>query len=268
MSSDFNSEKSAIIETPSSDLINDDYEHFLQKEGRFARKIIIFYVIWLIISQTLLWIFILETGERKDIALLSMSLGLIVLWIFIGGSIMRLIREPLRLKMQRKPDKRVLRFFLFAILLACLEEVITTGMTNTAPLWGFSPYKVFITGSPNYFEVIFVHSVIVFLPSFLVWAVLLEKYTFHPNWVLILYGFTGLIFEGIAFGFQYILFSFSFWGLVYGLIVYLPAYCVPKSRQRKKPTILIYLLAIILPVLVTIPMALVVLIVRKVVFNI
>ncbi len=66
------------------------------------------------------------------------------------------------------------------------------------------------------------HSVIVFLPMFLVWAFLLTKYSFQPNSVLLLYGLTGVFAETGTFGLQNLIVG-GLWILVYGLMIYLPA---------------------------------------------
>ena len=46
------------------------------------------------------------------------------------------------------------------ILLAMLEEVVTTSMTNCAPLFGVKIGEAYITASSNYFDVILRHSVV------------------------------------------------------------------------------------------------------------
>lgn len=64
------------------------------------------------------------------------------------------------------PWQNHLILFSAMVVMALFAEVVSTSMTNTAPLWGFSPQEVYITASPNYFDVVFRHSVIVFLPQF------------------------------------------------------------------------------------------------------
>jgi hypothetical protein len=62
-----------------------------------------------------------------------MGLGLVILWIVLGGTLMRIFRNPLRDRVRL--DWRV-KFVLFATLLALLEEAVTMAMTNLAPLFG------------------------------------------------------------------------------------------------------------------------------------
>ncbi len=207
----------------------------------------------------------LASRDKKSIAIIGMGLGLILIWGLLGGLVALKIREPLRIKMLNHPNHPRVKFFLFALFMACLEEVVSTLMTNTAPLYGFSPYDVYITASPNYFEVILLHSVIVFWPAYIVWAFALNKYEFHPNWVLILYGLTGLVAEGMTFGWGNNLLMFAYWGIIYGLMVYLPAYTVPFKENRKKPGFFMSIAMIILPLLVLVPVALIVIIVQVII---
>lgn len=236
----------------------DDIETFLQTEGKRARKVLVFYVFWIVLTLSFVWFIMLISGDKKSIAIIGMGTGLILIWGLFGGLITLKIREPLRLELGKHPKYPKLKFFLFALLMVCLEEVVSTAMTNTAPLYGFSPYEAYITASPNYFEVILLHSVVVLWPAYIVWAYALDKYDFHPSWVLILYGFTGLLAEGMSFGWGKNILMFAYWGFVYGLMVYLPAYTFTSTENRKRPGTFIYIIMIFLPLLANIPVTIIV----------
>ena len=59
---------------------------------------------------------------------------------------------------------------LLCIAFAMLEEAVTTGLTNMAPLLGGVTDAARITASKNYFVVVFTNSVIVFVPLFICWG--------------------------------------------------------------------------------------------------
>ena len=110
-----------------------------------------------------------------------MADGLILFWIVIGGSLTpdaakeagaeadchsHWLAAPLRAALhQRWP---------------LLEEVITTTMTNMAPVFGTTPEEAHITASTNYFVVVCFHSVVVFVPMFIAWALMLSWWKFTP----------------------------------------------------------------------------------------
>ena len=190
-------------------------------------------------------------------AIISMAWGLVILWVFVGGVITLRYRENIRRRVQAITLDWRLKFVLFATLLALIEEAITTLMTNLAPLFGVRMGEAFITPSPNYFEVVLFHSVIVFIPMFIGWAWLLGRYDFHPSTVFLLFGLTGTFAEWIAFGVGTPL-SLAFWVFIYGLMVYLPAYSVPSDRKAKTPYLIHYVLAVGLPLACSVPVALVV----------
>ena len=56
----------------------------------------------------------------------------------------------------------------FVITFALIEEGIATAMTNFAPLFGVEMGEVYITASGNDMDVVLFHSVVVFVPQFLV----------------------------------------------------------------------------------------------------
>jgi len=56
----------------------------------------------------------------------------------------------------------------FVISFALIEEGIATAMTNFAPLFGVEMGEVYITASGNDMDVVLFHSVVVFVPQFLV----------------------------------------------------------------------------------------------------
>jgi len=213
--------------------------------------------IWLSISSCLIFLIALFSNQPNFRAVIMMALGLILLWVVIGGISMRILRDPIRIRMQAfKVDWRI-QFVLLATFLALVEELITTTMTNLAPIFGVPIGAAYITASNNYFDVVCLHSVVVFIPMFICWAFLLQKYNFTPNAVFLLFGITGLTAEMSLSGLQAVTES-GLWIFVYGLMVYLPAYVIPTGRRAKTPRWWHFVLAVILPVLFTIPVAIVV----------
>lgn len=59
------------------------------------------------------------------------------------------------------------RFVLLCTIMALLEEVITTTMTNLAPVFGMTPEEAHIATSTNDLKVVCFHSVVVFVPMFI-----------------------------------------------------------------------------------------------------
>jgi hypothetical protein len=180
-------------------------------------------------------------------AMLGMAWGMVVLWIFVCGIAMHRFRDRVRAVVGRMGWDWRLKFIGFATLLALLEEAITTTMTNLAPWFGVRVGEAYITASTNYLDVVGLHSVVVFVPMFVGWAVMLWRYDFSPFSVFVLFGLTGTLSE-MTFGPQHAL-EFSLWIFVYGLMVYLPAYCVPAGRNARPPRWWMYPLAVIVPFL-------------------
>jgi hypothetical protein len=193
----------------------------------------------------------LETPVAR--AMTDMIWGLVLIWVVGGGLLMLWSRDRVKRVVAGIRLDRRLVFFLFAAGLSLTEEAVTVGMTNLAPVFGVAIGQAYITASADYLDVIAFHSVVVFLPMFLVWAWLLSKYSFQPNTVLLLYGLTGVLAESGTFGFQNMLVG-GLWILVYGLMVYLPAYTFTPTGA-KNPDIAQYALAILGPLFAALPVA-------------
>lgn len=193
--------------------------------------------------------FLILTSEETDVhqkAIIKMALGLILFWIVIGGTLMVRFQEPISRGVRKIPLNWRVKFILFATALALLEEAVTVSMTNLAPVFGSEVGKAFITASANYLHTVLFHSVIVFIPMFVVWSFLLGRYDFHPKQVFLLYGLVGSLAEmsmqpSNIFG--------GFWFFVYGLMVYLPACSLPPAEVRgvQKPKLRHYAMAVVLP---------------------
>lgn len=181
-------------------------------------------------------------------AVLGMAWGLILLWIGGCGLAMWRWRDLWCRLAARVRMPWGLKFVLGCTMLALTEEAITTLMTNCAPLFGVQVGQAYITASANYFDVVLYHSVVVFVPMFIGWAVMLWLWRFPPFAVFILFGLTGLLAETISFGPQN-LGNFAFWIFVYGLMVWLPAYCLPAERPARPPRWWAYPLAAVIPFL-------------------
>ncbi len=208
--------------------------------------------LWLMLTTSL--VYAATAGNKVFRAIISMGLGLIVLWVLVGGGLMYLFRERVKTLVLNIPLHWQVKFVLFATLLAMTEEAIATLMTNLAPWFGVKIGEAYITASADYFDVILHHSVIVFIPWFVAWAWLLKRYDFETFWVFLLTGLNGLFAEALTFGREH-LSEFALWIFVYGLMVYLPAYTVPSGRGAQPPKLWHGILAFFLPLLVGIPWA-------------
>ncbi|HUU11041.1 MAG TPA: hypothetical protein VM431_10950 [Phycisphaerae bacterium] len=147
--------------------------------------------------------------------------------------------------------------------MALLEEAVTTGLTNLAPVFGGVTDAARITASKNYLEVVCLHSVVVFVPAFIGWAVILRFIDFSPAEVMLLFGLSGWLAEWMTFGPQNIG-MVGMWVYVYGLMVWLPARTVPPDRGARPARWWMWPLAVVLPFFLgVVPWVPVVLLIRK-----
>lgn len=205
------------------------------------------------------------TGDatNNEKAIIKMALLLNLIWCVIFGIITFKYKDKIKQKFDNfKPNwnwKK--KFFIFFLGLILLEEIITTTLTNLAPVLGGELGKAFITASTNYFEVVFFHSAIIFVPFIFIWIYLFSKYDFSPNQAFLLFGLVGTLAEAMLSPFALIS---GFWFFVYGLMVYLPAYTLPQRENLNSAGIWAHIQAIILPFIVSIPMSLFVIWLRSV----
>ena len=165
-----------------------------------------------------------KPGER---ATTWMGFSLFVVWVVAGGAAQVRWRAPLSRLLSRVRMPWRLRFVALATAFALIEEAVTTTLTNLAPLFGAPVGCGFITASANYLDVVLGHSVIVFVPMFVVWAWMLGRWAFQPLDVLVLFGVTGWLAEVGTFGPQNLGMG-GYWVCVYGLMVYVPARALPE----------------------------------------
>lgn len=198
--------------------------------------------------------FVLTTHSPREHAIAKMAGGLFLLWCVLGGWLMWRYRRSFAERVRRWRWKWQVKFVLLCTLFALVEEAVTTTMTNLAPLFGVRIGEAYITASTNYLDVVLGHSVIVFVPMFLCWAWMLSRWAFAPRQVMVLFGLTGTLAEAGSFGWHNLL-GWGFWLLVYGLMVYLPAYAVQDQAGDVPPRPRHYLMALLLPFLFAAPVA-------------
>ena len=134
---------------------------------RITRWLLIAIGIYSALLVSFLNLIILNSDKVNDRAIILMADGMIVLWIIVGGALTPMLRRRLVPKLAAIPIDWRVRFVLLCTAMALLEEVITTTMTNLAPLFGTTPEEAHITASTNYFVVVCFHSVAVFIPMFI-----------------------------------------------------------------------------------------------------
>lgn len=192
-------------------------------------------------------------------AAIGMTWGVVVFWIAVCGGIMLRFREQIRNKVLKIRMQWQIKFVLFVTLLALLEEVITTTMTNLAPIFGVKIGEVDFTASTNFFDVVFFHSVIMFVGPFVFWALALKRYDIRPFAAFLIFGISG-VFAEVLFGGLPNLLDFEYWIFVYGLMIYLPVYSLPSAEERgARPTrwyhkmLMVFLPALFIPLFAWIP---------------
>jgi len=220
----------------------------------FPRLLFIILVAGVVLTMGFLCLVAFNSGP-PEVATVKMVFGLIMLWIVLCGSLMYRFREQVREFFQRLPFDWRVKFVLFATILALVEEAITVLMTNLAPFFGVKPEEAYITASTNYLDVVLCHSVVVFVPLFIAWAILLSRYDFSPFAVFLLFGLTGIVCETTISPAGAILGS-ALWIFIYGLMLYLPAYCIPPVRSARAVRWYHYLLAIPATFLIAMPLLL------------
>ncbi len=211
--------------------------------------------LWAFGFHSLLWLHMYTEGTRIDLAVVTMALGLLTLWGGLLAAIQwRLMRHiSIRVRSFRYP---VLASFLMMVGLALIAEVVSTTMTNTAPLWGLSTDEAFITASANWWVVVSRHSVIVFLPQLWMVSWLHQHLSLRAFHWFIVYGLIGYVNEWLAFGEAASWVSVPFWMIIYGWIVYLPTTIVQSKNTRQSFRWSHSVLAFIGPLLLSMPWAL------------
>jgi hypothetical protein len=199
--------------------------------------------VWLVVTTAVVTVLTRQNPRMR--AVLGMGWGLILLWIGVCGPLMVRYRDRVRRVVLGVGLDWRLKFVLMATALALLEEIITTTMTNLAPLFGVRVGEAYITASANYLDVVALHSVVMFVPLFVGWSVILWRYDFKPFAVFLLFGLTGTAME-TNLGTKNPM-EFGLWIFVYGLMVYLPAYCVPDDRKTRPVCWWHYPLAVVVP---------------------
>lgn len=220
--------------------------------SRLPRFIVKLLFAGVVLTTGFIFLVALNSGA-PEMATAMMVLGLIVLWVVLGGTLMYHFREQVRKCMKRLPFDWRVQFVLFATILALIEEAIAVLMTNLAPLLGVKVGEAYITASTNFLDLVLFHSVVVFVPLFIAWAVLLSRYDFSPFTVFLLFGLTGVICEA-TINPAGALVGFAMWIFIYGLMVYLPAYCIPPGRAARTAKWNHHLLAIPATFLLALPL--------------
>ena len=227
---------------------------------RVTRRLLVGVGVYSILLVVILNLIVLNSGKLHEKAIFMMADGLILLWIIVGGSLTPFLQKRLVPRLAAIPIDWRLRFVILSTIMALIEEVITTSMTNLAPVFGTTPEEAHITASTNYFTVVCFHSVVVIAPMFVAWAWMLSRWNFSPLKVLLLFGLTGSLAEASL---NWTSLIGGFWVFVYGLMVYLPACTVPVDRGARPLRWWHYPMAVFLPFLAVIPVVPVVLLVRR-----
>jgi hypothetical protein len=228
-------------------------------EGPWPRRIIKGLAVYSTVAVGFVAFVLLVGGGPRERAVILMALGLIAIWVVLGGLLQLRFRDRIRERVLAWKLAWRVKFVLFATGLLLLEEVVSTAMTNLAPVLGSARGEAYITASDNYFLTVAFHSASVLFPAYIGWAWVLKRYDFTPNEVFLLYGFLGTTAEA---GINPTALISGFWFFIYGLMIYLPAYSLPRERGAVKPRAKHYALAVFVPYLCQIPAVVVVVTLR------
>ncbi|MGL4647995.1 MAG: hypothetical protein ACRC1H_01200 [Caldilineaceae bacterium] len=209
----------------------------------------------LLLFVTIVAIALLNAQDPVVRAILGMGLALLLIWVGMGGALQVALRTRSVGLVRAAPGHWMLKFVLFATLLALLEEAVTVSITNAAPLFGVPYGAAYITASGNYFDVVLLHSVVVFVPMFVAWALILRRIQFSPAAVFLLFGLNGMIGEWTIGGVQALI-QAPMWIFIYGLMIWLPTHSLPAERHAVPMRWRHIPVALLLPLALAVPVAL------------
>ncbi len=228
------------------------------------RTVVVVLLILALLFPGFMHLVAMHEGSARAWGIARMASGLVIVWIFLGGTVMYRARHAARRAVRSMRLGWRWKFVLFCILLACAEEVVTVAMTNLAPVFGARIGEAFITASTNYFDVVLLHSVVVFVPLFIALSLILSRYDLSPFAVFLVFGVVGTICEATFAGQAGAAIGFPMWAFVYGLMVWLPAYTLPPAEMRGArparwyhgwlavPAVFILALPMLLPIVIVI----------------
>jgi len=113
--------------------------------------------------------------------------------------------------------------------------------------------EAYVTASTDYLDVVLFHGVVVLVPLFIAWSLILSRYDFSPFAVFLLFGIMGIVCE-TAINPAGAITGVAMWIFIYGLMVYLPTYCIPSERGARKPRWHHHVLAIPVAFLIALPL--------------
>ena len=232
------------------------------RKDRLASLLLLGLGIWAaVVYAAVATIVVLGEKDPDKRAIVLMGGALLAIWALAGGLLMRWQRDRFVRLVRRVRLGWRTRFVLLCIVMALLEEAVTTGLSNASGLFGGVTPAARITASRNYLEVVLLHSVIVFVPMFICWGWMVGRWAFSPAEVMLLFGLTGWLAELVTFG-PHNIGMIGMWVYVYGLMVYLPACTVPAERKARPVRWWHWPLAVVLPFAFGVPFVPVVLLVR------
>ena len=154
-------------------------------------------------------------------------------------------------------------FVIGATALALTEEALAIFWNNNISALFSTTDKTILTITTNYFDLIAKHSVIVFIPMFIVWAYLLKNRHYSAEEAFLYFGLTGILAEFWFMPSTLIFMAGGFWILVYGAMVYAPAKLLVGKKEKFHFSFLRAGVAIFLSFLAAVPVALLVSILTK-----
>jgi len=182
------------------------------------KKLIMWLGVWLVLSTSVLTFFVRD--DLLKLTAVKMLWCLIIFWIFLGGSLIYLFRNLFWRYYLKITWPFWIKFTVFATIFFLIEEFIAVSINNY--FYPITKGAVMLTASTNYWEVVSQHSVVVFVPIFIIFSLFIKFFKLSPQKSFLCFGIIGTLAE-VSIGGLTSLLQFAMWILVYGLIVYLPS---------------------------------------------
>ena len=219
-----------------------------QRATWFVRALVWLFGVWAVIIALFFLLATLTSPDPVTRAIAGMALGLFLFWIVLGGALIVLRKRacPAPVRRALASPCRVRHSP------ALLEEAVTTTATSTAPLWVSRSADLHHRLGNYLSRALSRHRLCADVHRLGGWATLRLLAA-----IFILYGCTGRLPRRNLRRAKPV--GLGFWVYVYGLMIYLPVCAVPPDRGARKPGVWACLLALILPILAAIPVALIIL---------